>query len=175
METRSFISWFICISTFPSFLKYGSKEFFDINFFVCRTFHITPTLSLCFFFTLVLRYFTRWIFTLDLVSYQDYWYQWISIIFDLLYPIFDSFKCFLLCNIKNNDNAISFFVKSSCQCSKSLLTCSIPNLNLDIFIFRRMIISIHEIESKRRDMLIIKWFVNKSSYYCGLTNWTISY
>ena len=65
-----------------------------------------------------------------LVSNKDSWDIIIRVFFNFIHPVVDSFVWLFICCVIHYNNAMSALVIWRCNCLKSLLTCSVPNLKL---------------------------------------------
>ena len=69
---------------------------------------------------------------------------------DAFQPALDVPERFFICNVKDDYDTLGLLVKRLGQCSKSFLTSSVPNLDLEIFVrevFWLEVLS-HEVEPK---------------------------
>ena len=125
-------------------IEYLVHALLNIDIFLCRYIKILHIVFLSHRWSLI-----GWDFSfciqVYLITYHYFWNISIRMVIYGLHPIFNVIECFVICDIKCNYYSISLFIKGICKSFKSLLSCCIPDLNLNVLAILRLKISCNKI------------------------------
>ena len=114
------------------------------------------------------------IIQVDLISYKNFCNASVCMLLYLLKPHSHVIERFLVGHIETQNDTLCLFVERQRQCSKSFLSCSVPNFHLHLLAIRWLVCLAHKIKSKSSQVIGFKLFLSVHFEKWRLTDGLIS-